>query len=181
MVRLEAKLVRPVQRRRERLAQHECRDCGREMASRKIAGWMAMRERGGGCPKDEGAVRLMNRPTGATRMVPWQPWITLSISQIPRMFGGPGAHHAFGGEQGHLRVVGDGTGQAVRRSVVADTVGSKARPDFGERHELHCRAERVAGAKQTAMDTRGGSHESVASCCLMAAMNCSISGFNVGR
>src|SRR5690606_26667445 len=56
-----------------------------------------------------------------------------------------GAHEPFGGEQGHLRVVGDGAETAIRRPEVAYAAGTEALQDLPPAVELDGSAQGIAG------------------------------------
>jgi len=74
----------------------------------------------------------------------------------------PRADQPLGGEQRHLRVVGDRPDGSVGLGEVADPLGSEALADALERVELDRRAERIAdgAAEQAAVDPRAqvGAH-----------------------
>ena len=68
----------------------------------------------------------------------------------------PGAQKAVGGEEGHLRVIGDQAQSAVGRLVVGHAYGTEVQQDVGGRHEFDGRPQGIAhGATEQAAGVAG--------------------------
>src|SRR5690606_29357257 len=56
----------------------------------------------------------------------------------------PASDQPLGGEQGHLRVVGDRPQTTISRCVLGDSLRAEAAENFGPLHELNRCAQRIA-------------------------------------